>query len=170
MSYKDCKYYQEAGECSYYKPPAICRGLACNMWTLCKYNKDGECQKYRLSTPISQTACWGCWREDTCTGFKKAGGQPETFEEACHGVADELAELVIRKQHDYGHDNINAFGEFGVLVRTNDKIARLRNLVGKEGITEPRIDAWRDIAGYAIIALMLDREWFKLDLEQPKEV
>ena len=88
------------------------------------------------------------------------------FEHACREVARELAELVVSKQKDYGHDNINAFGEFGLVVRTNDKIARLRNLQGKEGVTEPRIDAWKDIAGYAIIALMLDRGWFGLELKE----
>ena len=90
------------------------------------------------------------------------------FEDACYKVAYDIAELVIRKQRDYGHDNINAFGEFGVLVRTNDKVARLRNLQGKEGITEPRIDAWRDIAGYALIALMLDEGTFNLELKEDK--
>ena len=89
----------------------------------------------------------------------------ETFNEACQIIAQEIAELLCKKQADYGHDNINAFGEFGLLVRTNDKVARLRNLQGKEGKAEPRIDAWRDIAGYAIIALMIDRDWFKLELE-----
>ena len=91
-----------------------------------------------------------------------------TFEEACRNKALEVAELVINKQRDYGHDNINAFGEFGVLVRTNDKVARLRNLHGKEGVTEPRIDAWKDIGGYAIIALMLDEGTFQLDLQEDK--
>ena len=91
-----------------------------------------------------------------------------TFEEACRNKALEIAELVINKQRDYGHDNINAFGEFGVLVRTNDKVARLRNLHGREGITEPRIDAWKDIGGYAIIALMLDEGTFQLDLKEDK--
>lgn len=91
--------------------------------------------------------------------------KPKCFEEACHKVADEVAELVISKQRDYGHDNINAFGELGLVVRTNDKIARLRNLQGKEGVTEPRVDAWRDIAGYALIALMLDKGTFKLELK-----
>lgn len=88
------------------------------------------------------------------------------FNEACQQIANELVELICKKQHDYGHDNINAFGEFGLLVRTNDKIARLKNLIGKEGITEPRVDAWKDIAGYAIIALMLDRGYFNLGLEE----
>ena len=91
---------------------------------------------------------------------------PDSFNNACFIIAEEIAELVIAKQHDYGHDNINAFGEFGVLVRTNDKVARLRNLQGKEGVTEPRIDAWKDIVGYGIIALMIDRDWFKLELEE----
>ena len=91
-----------------------------------------------------------------------------SFEKACRAKALEIAELVINKQRDYGHDNINAFGEFGVLVRTNDKVARLRNLQGKEGVTEPRIDAWKDIGGYAIIALMLDEGTFQLDLKEDK--
>ena len=89
-----------------------------------------------------------------------------TFNEACQTIANELVELICKKQHDYGHSNINAFGELGLVIRTNDKITRLRTLIGKEGITEPRIDAWRDIAGYAIIALMLDRDWFKLELDR----
>ena len=91
--------------------------------------------------------------------------EPETFNEACKLVASEIAELVINKQHDYGHENILAFGELGLIIRTNDKIARLKHLVNKEGITEPRLDAWKDIAGYAIIALMLDKGWFKLEVE-----
>ena len=90
--------------------------------------------------------------------------QPQIFEAAVQIITDELADLVCKKQADYGHNNINAFGEFGLLVRTSDKLARLLHLQGKEGITEPRTDAWRDIAGYAILALMLDRDWFKLEL------
>ena len=66
---------------------------------------------------------------------------PSSFNQACYEVAREIADIVIKKQHDYGHENILAFGEFGVLVRTNDKLARLKNLIGKEGITEPRVDA-----------------------------
>ena len=81
-------------------------------------------------------------------------------------IALEIADLVIKKQMDYGKDNILAFGELGVLIRANDKIARLKNLLNKEGVTEPRIDAWVDIIGYGIIALLLDRDWFGLELEE----
>lgn len=91
---------------------------------------------------------------------------PQSFNEACHKVANELAELVIKKQYDYGHENILAFGELGILVRANDKVARLKNLTNKKGKTEPRLDAWFDLGGYAILALMLDRGWFQLELER----
>ena len=88
----------------------------------------------------------------------------DNFETAAHQVAHELAELVIKKQKDYGHENIMAFGELGVLVRANDKIARLKNLQGKEASNEPRMDSWVDLGGYSLIAQMLDRGWFTLPL------
>lgn len=94
--------------------------------------------------------------------------EPKTFEDACRQIADEVVELVNAKQHDYGKENVLAFGELGLLVRSNDKIARLKNLRGKEGVTEPRIDAWQDLAGYAILALMVDRSWFTLPLKEDK--
>lgn len=96
--------------------------------------------------------------------------KPETFEDACVIVVEGLSELVISKQRDYGKDNILDFGEMGLVVRTNDKIARLKNLIFKkrEGVTEPKIDAWRDCAGYAIVALLLDKGWFTLPLKGDK--
>ena len=91
---------------------------------------------------------------------------PKTWEEAAQIIANEIVQLISRKQADYGHENILAFGELGVLVRANDKMARLRNLQHKEGLTEPKSDAWKDLAGYAIIALMLESGWFTLELKE----
>ena len=55
-------------------------------------------------------------------------GKPEaSFEEACRDVATQIAETVISKQHDYGHQNILAFREKGLVVRLTDKMARLTN-------------------------------------------
>ena len=86
-------------------------------------------------------------------------------------MVDDLGELMFRKQHDYGPGNILAFGEFGVLVRLNDKLERLKNLY-KKGVApanESVEDSWRDAANYAIIALMLRRGWFTLPLaEEPR--
>jgi len=102
---------------------------------------------------------------------------PHTFDGAATAVAMELVDLLISKQQDYGHGNILAFGEFGVLVRANDKMERLKNLLVKkqEPSNESVEDTWRDLANYAIIALMLRRKtqdgksWFELPLGQAAE-
>lgn len=76
----------------------------------------------------------------------------------------EMVDLLIRKQADYGHGNINAFGVIGLVVRMSDKVARYHNLRGKQGATEPRVDALVDIVGYATIAVMLQDGTFNLPL------
>lgn len=89
---------------------------------------------------------------------------PEYFEEALDSVLDEMRELMISKQKDYGSKNIMEFGEYGVLVRANDKMARLKNLLqaGKEPNNESVEDSWLDLANYAVIALMVRRGIFDL--------
>ena len=65
--------------------------------------------------------------------------------------------LFDRKQRDYGSANISAFGEQGVLVRTHDKIARLRHLHTKGGApaNETIEDSWTDLSVYGIIARLV---------------
>ena len=95
----------------------------------------------------------------------------ETFEEAVYKIATEIADLVISKQRDYGHGNILAFGELGVLVRCSDKIERLKNL-WKRGIepeNETVTDTWKDLVGYSFIALMLREGTFTLPLKEDAE-
>lgn len=79
---------------------------------------------------------------------------------------DEMVDLLVRKQNDYGHDNINSFGLIGVVVRTSDKVARYNNLAGKAALAEPRVDALVDLVGYAVIAVMLEDGTFNLQLEE----
>ena len=78
----------------------------------------------------------------------------------------EMCNLLISKQHDYGHRNITAFGLKGVLVRLSDKIERLNNLKNKKSKAknESLLDTLRDIVGYCVIALMLNDETFNLEL------
>lgn len=61
-----------------------------------------------------------------------------------------------QKQRDYGPRNISDFGEYGVLVRVNDKIARLKNLLKGElcaiPSNEPIEDSWKDLSVYGVIA------------------
>lgn len=80
-----------------------------------------------------------------------------------------IHKLLVMKQKDYGKQNIKIFGLEGILIRVCDKIERLKNLTAKAGANsifdisspnhsvknESMIDTVYDIAGYAIIAVML---------------
>jgi len=80
---------------------------------------------------------------------------------------NEMVSLLVGKQADYGHDNINRFGMVGLIVRISDKVARLANLYRKN--TSPKnesvLDTWRDLVGYSVIGEMLADNTFNLELE-----
>jgi hypothetical protein len=74
-----------------------------------------------------------------------------------------LLTLLSDKQNDYGYENILAFGQVGCVVRASDKVARIRNLEGKEArVSESLEDTYYDLAGYCVIAGMLALGVFKL--------
>lgn len=82
----------------------------------------------------------------------------------------EMTDLLCRKQHDYGHKNINRFGLNGIVVRLSDKLARLENLNNKPNPrNEAVLDTWYDIVGYCVIAEMLMDGTFQYDLEDPND-
>lgn len=107
-------------------------------------------------------------------GFSVQTG-PQTYDEAVTKIALEVAHLIISKQHDYGTDNIMlAPGgpEKGITVRMWDKMARIKHLVwdrDNKSQHESIDDSYKDIAGYAIIALMVRRKYFKLPLKVDTE-
>jgi hypothetical protein len=84
-----------------------------------------------------------------------------------HEILQEAGELHDRKQADYGRGddpfaNVRASGEWGVspwvgaMIRLNDKVRRLQSLVANGKLeNESAEDSLRDIAVYAIIALVL---------------
>jgi len=80
-------------------------------------------------------------------------------------VSKELQQLFAKKNFDYGNDQIKAFGDFGILVRSYDKIQRLKNIYQKKELSVPEEtidDTWRDLAVYAIMAVMYrNGEWEK---------
>lgn len=84
--------------------------------------------------------------------------------------ADEIEYVLVSKQHDYGHDNINAFGQIGLAVRLSDKIARYYNLIrrDREAKNEPFMDCLKDMVGYGVLSAMLAAETFDLELEFDK--
>jgi hypothetical protein len=89
------------------------------------------------------------------------------FAELTYNYTDGLAELLIKKQKDYGPKNISLApgGPLnGLRVRMFDKLARINNLVetGATPENESLRDSFMDIANYAIIAMMvLDDKWDK---------
>jgi hypothetical protein len=77
-----------------------------------------------------------------------------------------VIDTVISKQRDYGKENILRFGQFGLVVRTHDKLARLEHLKGSAATPnhESLLDTVLDLVGYSVIGLMLVRGWFDYPL------
>ncbi|GEM88171.1 hypothetical protein [Meiothermus granaticius] len=93
-----------------------------------------------------------------------AGLSEETYRqvEKAMSYAEEYLRLFASKQEAYGRGNIAGFGELGVLVRLNDKLERLKNLVYLQRSTdlESVRDTWLDVLGYGLIGLMVhDGAW-----------
>lgn len=82
---------------------------------------------------------------------------------------EKLQDTLCSKQHDYGHENINAFGVIGVAVRLSDKIARWRNIKDRRNkvANETVVDTLVDMVGYAIISSMLEDGSFQNPLGDP---
>lgn len=79
----------------------------------------------------------------------------------------ELLNVIIRKQRDYGHENIARFGRTGLLVRLHDKVARLENLLGSGNVpnNESIEDNIGDVIGYCTIGAMWEEGTFLLALQ-----
>ena len=84
---------------------------------------------------------------------------------------ESVVETLIRKQRDYGHENIRRFGRDGLLIRCHDKVARLENLCGSdfEPNNESIEDTLLDIVGYSAIGSMWEHEKFLLPLAPEKK-
>lgn len=76
-------------------------------------------------------------------------------------VANDMVSLLTAKRQSYGPSNLTVFGDDGVLVRTSDKLQRLVHMrntgIKTTAVNESVEDAWRDIAGYALLVLMAHR-------------
>jgi len=95
---------------------------------------------------------------------------PETAK-AFKEIQQEQYEVFCSKQMDYGPSNI-AMGtqlaneddirlsKVGLIVRMNDKVQRLINLIVKhnrEAQNEPTLDAFKDLSVYGIIAQIVSK-------------
>lgn len=84
----------------------------------------------------------------------------ETKDQLFIDVAIDVANTLIKKNHDYGdsfHKVYSSFGDLSTYMRLADKLGRMETLVsGKEVMVdnEPLEDVLRDIAGYCILTLV----------------
>lgn len=94
---------------------------------------------------------------------------PTDFEIGVWETVEELVDLLLSKHKDYGPKNIaNAPGGAinGLRVRIHDKTARINNLYDSIRDMAPEHesfeDSFKDLANYAIIALLVLRgKWDK---------
>lgn len=89
-------------------------------------------------------------------------GVPNSFSQEVELIMFELGDLLVSKHKDYGPKNISQSpgGPLnGLRVRMHDKLARINNLIdnGKDPKYEPLEDSFKDLANYAVIALMVMR-------------
>lgn len=94
---------------------------------------------------------------------------PSDFEIGVWETVEELVSLLLSKHKDYGPKNIaeSPGGAInGLRVRIHDKTARINNLYDNVMEAEPEHesfeDSFKDLANYAIIALLVLRgKWDK---------
>ena len=89
------------------------------------------------------------------------------FSETLSITLNFLRDLLEKKNRDYGSNNLLTFGDLGILVRLSDKLERLKNYVLREQTfevsDETLEDTLYDIAGYAIMWIVLGKEGHNLD-------
>lgn len=72
-------------------------------------------------------------------------------------ASTELADLLVRKNHDYGDSFSQQYGKYGLmsaLIRMDDKMRRLETLQGGQQaeVAESIGDTLLDLSGYALLA------------------
>lgn len=79
-------------------------------------------------------------------------------------ATDDLAQLLIRKNIDYGNSFQKSYEEYGdimLAIRLEDKLNRLKTLIKnkEQQVNDESLeDTVLDIAGYAILRLVMTRE------------
>jgi hypothetical protein len=83
----------------------------------------------------------------------------DTQAERIESICNEVRDLLIRKNHDYGDSFSKQFAKYGVMsgmIRMDDKMRRLETLIGGEEaqVAESIEDSVADLAGYALLTLV----------------
>ncbi len=130
-------------------------------------DEDCACRKEWTPEQVMSADEWYRNRTDALIEDLHATSERHPASARFHEILTGLGELHDRKQQDYGRDqdpfaNVRSSVDFGVdgwvgaLIRLNDKIRRLQSMALKGHlVNESAVDSFRDIAVYAIIAMVL---------------
>lgn len=86
------------------------------------------------------------------------------FENEMDYIYADLRHMLIGKHKNYGEDNLKKHGLRGIVVRIDDKMSRVNNMMNntkdlRRPLLNPNIrDQFMDIAGYCLQALRLMNE------------
>ncbi len=73
-------------------------------------------------------------------------------------IIEEISELLIMKNKTYGDKNIDKIGKSGIITRLEEKLERLKHMIENNIQDKETVeDTWKDIIGYAVIGIMLER-------------
>lgn len=82
----------------------------------------------------------------------------DNVNESFKSITNEMAELLIKKNNDYGNsatDTYRKHGDISYLIRLTDKMNRLNSLIGEKReilITNESLDdTIKDIMGYCVL-------------------
>jgi len=116
-----------------------------------------DCKDFPTALKIAETD----WKK------KSNKSEPTNFQEATEIMCDAMKLMIISKNHKYGKNNILKFGQQGIFMRDWDKICRLEEGIinGKDLGEEGLMETWADNAGYSLVAMLLDKDWYKLPVE-----
>ena len=79
-------------------------------------------------------------------------------EQEMKNILAEIEKLLIMKNKAYGNKNIEKIGKSGILIRLEEKMERLKHMISNEIQDKESVeDTWKDIIGYAVIGIMLER-------------
>ena len=85
----------------------------------------------------------------------------EQFDRVLQMSLGDMRKLLVSKRDSYGPDNLTDFGDIGVLIRTWDKLKRLKHMheqgLDVTAVGEDAEDAWRDVVGYGLLMLVAIR-------------
>lgn len=99
-----------------------------------------------------------------------AGLTTVEFDDELETVLLQMRNVLLRKRESHGPHNLSRFVDIGMLVHVGDRLERLMYMHSHASSdSEAAMDAWRDIAGYALLMLVASEIDIDEDKDEPAE-